>query len=232
MFSMKLLVATRADSNIKAMTDITHPLIQSYCKKIGADFKVLAQDSECKEGKRKNHYRITAIKELLEEYDRVLSIDSDVVINKTCPDIFKETPEDCIGTIFEDKGSRAAARHSRISKIQGVYGDVGWRTGYINTGVFVVSKNHKNIFNSINDSFWLGEGEDDVHIGFNIHKLNLKIHELSFKWNHMTMFSEGWNNCADRFSSFIIHYAGQGKFNQNSRLSQIKFDKEKIWGVS
>ena len=31
-----------------------------------------------------------------------------------------------------------------------------------------------------------------------IHKLGYDIHELEYKWNHMTMFSEDWNNNANK----------------------------------
>jgi lipopolysaccharide biosynthesis glycosyltransferase len=227
---MQFLVVTRADDNIREMTNITHPIIKNYCIKIGADFRILNQESECKEGKRKNHYRITEIRNLLEKYDRVLCLDSDIIINKNCPNIFDEVPYNRIGTIFEDKGSRTHARRYRMGEIQDRFGDVNWNSGYINTGVFVVSKIHKDIFLPINNEFWMKEGEDDVHIGYNIHKFEFKIFELNFKWNHMTMFSEGWNNHANRFGSYIIHYAGSGLFNSRDRMEQILSDKRYIWG--
>jgi hypothetical protein len=50
------------------------------------------------------------------------------------------------------------------------------------------------------------------------------------KWNHMTMFSEPWNGNANRFDSYIIHYAGKGVFDKTSRMEQIKSDKDIIYG--
>ena len=46
----------------------------------------------------------------------------------------------------------------------------------------------------------------------------------------MTMFSESWNNFANRFDSNIIHYAGVGIFDGgcSNRIDQIKKDLEKI----
>ena len=43
---MKKLIVTRADDNIKEMTNITFPLIEEYAKKCGADFKVLSHTPE------------------------------------------------------------------------------------------------------------------------------------------------------------------------------------------
>ena len=63
-------------------------------------------------------------------------------------------------------------------------------------------------------------------------KNNYKFYELSYKWNHMTMFSEKWNKKADRFDSCIIHYAGGGRFERGvkDRLQQIKKDIKRAYG--
>ncbi len=67
---------------------------------------------------------------------------------------------------------------------------------------------------------------------YNIHKYNYKVQELDYRWNHMTMFSEPWNNKADRFKSHIIHYGGRGIFDSHvdTRNNQIKADYEEIYG--
>jgi len=225
---MKYLVATRADSHIDEITEITHPIIKKFCNIWGADFVVLCGESVCERGERRNHYRIMDLWGLFESYDRILSLDSDIIINRNCPNIFEEVPIDCIGTVFEDRGTRRLARYKRILSIQDKHGDVGWRDGYINTGVFLSSKQHRNIYTSINGDYWLGEGEDDVHIGYKIRKEGYKIKELDYRWNHMTMFSEGWNNYRDRFDSYIIHYAGSGKFDEKDRMSQIMSDATRL----
>ena len=118
-------------------------------------------------------------------------------------------------------------RHERIRKVQNKFGDVGWTEGYINTGVFLVSKPHKKIFEKINGEYWTDRGYDDVHLGYQIHKNNFSIHELPYQFNHMTMFSEPWNGSPSRFDSYIIHYAGAGIFNSNmyNREQQIKNDR-------
>ena len=102
--------------------------------------------------------------------------------------------------------------------------------GYTNAGTFVVSKQHKNIFTPHNGEYWLDWGSADLHLSYNIHKYGHKIYELDFKWNHMTLFSEPWNNNADRFQSYIIHYAGGGLFDEGmiSRKHQMESDLKKL----
>ena len=230
---MKLLVVTRADDKIKEMTDITLPSITEYAKKIGADFKILSHKPLLMTEDNRPHYRILEVENLLDEYDRVLCIDCDMIVNKNCPNIFDIVPEDKIGTIYEDKGTRRGNRLQKIKDIQKKWGDVGWKDGYTNAGTFVLSKKHKDIFKPHNGEYWTEWGSVDVHFSYNIHKYNMKVHELDFKWNHMTMFSEPWNNNADRFDSYIIHYAGVGIYDKEknkTRIEQIKNDFKYIYG--
>jgi len=64
-------------------------------------------------------------KDLLGFYDRVLSIDSDIIINKDCKNPFTVIPEDMIGSVYEDVGSRQKARRKVIRDIQDRFGNIG-----------------------------------------------------------------------------------------------------------
>jgi len=225
---MKLLVTTRADKNIKKMTDLTHPIIKKFAKMWNADFLILDHDADCDIPMGKIHYRIMKFYDLLTEYDRIIHFDSDIVINKTCPNLFKLVPYNMIGTIFEDKGSRLENRKERIKYVQSAWGDIGWRRGYINTGVFVVSKLHREIFRKINDKYWILKGFDDVHLGYQIYSLGLKIFELDYRFNHMSVFSESWNGNLSRFNSYIIHYAGKAKFPDKGNRTRVELMKDDI----
>lgn len=227
---MKRAVITRADDNIKEMTNITLPIMRKYVESMGCDFIILDHKPPFLTLDHKPHYRILKVYDLLEEYDRILCLDADMLINKNCPNVFDEVPENMIGAIYEDKGSRMYDRHYKIQNVQRAWGNVSWTTGYTNSGTLVLSKQHRDVFLSHNGQYWLDEGSGDIHISYNIHKYGFKLHELSYKWNHMTMFSESWMN-ANRFKSYIIHYAGGGIFDSDvkSRLEQIKKDYNIIY---
>jgi len=209
-------IFTRADENIKEMTDITHPILKRYAKKCDADFIISKEDD-----KYHPHYRILQLYDLFKEYDRILCLDSDILILKSCPDIFNLVPVHQIASIYEDKGSRKKDRRNRIWKIQNERKDVGWREGYINSGVILFSRMHRDIFKK--ENLYLSLGYDDVLLGYRIHKNNYTIYELPYKFNHMSMFSEEWNN-ASKFESCIIHYAGNGFYRQIDRTEQIRQD--------
>ena len=226
--SKKLAIVTRADENIREMTDLTLPFMLKYADKCGADFIILADDAPFLTEDNKPHYRILEIEKLFDKYDRILNLDADMIVTPDCPNIFEVVPEDMIGSIYEDKGSRQPDRRSKIWGIQNVWGDVGWREGYTNAGTFLMSKMHRDIFKPHGDEYWLAWGSADLHLSYNIHKYNFKVHELEYKWNHMTMFNEPWMGSPNRFESHIIHYAGGGVFDNGvgSRLEQIRKDIE------
>lgn len=245
----KIAVVTRSDDVVKEWSDFTHPLFREYAERCNADFLVISGEPPFWDHDNQPHYRLLMIYNLLEKYDRILHLDTDMLINKNCPNIFDEVPEDMIGIIYEDVGNRAHDRRNKIQLIQQMWGDVGWTQNYTNAGTFVLSKQHKDIFLPHNNNFWTGPGTADLHMSYNIHKYGFKVKELSFKWNHMTMFSEEWNDNADRFESYIIHYAGRGVFDehdiskealyrhktdtdrQSCKVEQAKLDYKKIYGV-
>lgn len=219
---MRLAVVTHADAKVGEMSGLTHQFIAEYAAGCGAELVNI--DHECV---MPHAYRIMAFKEMLGTYDRILNLDSDILVMRDCPNIFDEVPEDCVGTVFEDVGSRRDNRRGRIISIQDKFGDVGWREGYINSGVLLVSSMHREMFSEIDGQLWMEYGYDDVHLGYQMRRLGLKVHELDYRWNHMTMFSEDWNGRADRGKSYIIHYAGSGLFDRRTKIDQIKADIER-----
>ena len=230
---MKLLMVTRDDDSYAPISGLTNPIIKRFAEKWGADLFNVDTDADSPTKLGKIHYRTMAIYDLLDEYDRVMSIDSDVIINKNCPNLFELVPEDIIGVTTEDKGSRLKDRRRRIQRVQAAWGDVKWRTGYINIGVFLVSRSHKEIFRKFKGQYWEDTGYTDVHFGYQIHRLGFKIFELHWHFNHTSIFSEPWNGSPSRFDSHIIHYAGHGAFpdkGKRSRVQLIRDDIKKIYG--
>lgn len=230
---MPVAVTVRADENISGYTEFTLPIIKKYAEKIGADFILLNQPPPFmtkEEGREYPHYRILECKSLLDNYERIINLDADILILPSCPNLLEVVPPNCVGSIFEDKGTRQVDRQSRIIGIQREFDYICWESGYINTGVFVFSRMHKLMFSPVNGKYWTSWGSDDLHFGYQINRLCFPHYELPYQFNHMTMFSEEWNGFANRFNSYIIHYAGNGVFDKDrpSRIDQIKRDYERI----
>jgi hypothetical protein len=229
---MKLLITTRADSKVKGWAALTHPIFKDYAKKVGADFMLLDETLNCEVaaagcGDGLWHFRIMEHYNLHEEYDRIIQFDGDTLITPSCPNLFEYVPYDHIGTVYEDVGNRRPLRRDWMRRAQQLFGEIEWTSGYINTGVFVTSKCHRDIFQPINGNFYTDHGTDDVHIGYQIKKNNYKVFPLPYQFNHMTMFSEPWNGSPSRFNSHIIHYADRGVFDEQN-ISQEALDKHRM----
>lgn len=230
---MKLLMATCADES-QQHAKHTLPIHRMYARRWGADFKVLDDQYYNKLGFAMWNYRTIVFRELLEEYERIFYLDSDIVINKTCPNIFDAVPYDTVGLVLEDKGSRLENRRRRIALVKAHFGgNDHWVTGFPNGGLYVVSKTHREIFTKINGQLWNGPGYDGNHYMYQIMKQAHKYVDLGYKWNHMSMFSEPWNGGLSRFDSYILHYAGGGKFPDRDNRSvpqMIEDDIRRIYG--
>jgi lipopolysaccharide biosynthesis glycosyltransferase len=200
------------------MTDITHPIIKEYAKKCDADFRIISKNKGIHP-----HYRILQLYDLFKEYDRILCIDSDTLILKSCPDIFKIVEPQYIASIYEDKGSRQEDRINRIKKIQNERGSVNWKSGYINSGIILFSRMHRDLFNITEDELYLDLGYDDVLLKYRAEKMGYKFYELSCEFNFMSMFIEPPFN-KKKSDAYILHFAGRGFHPQINRTEQIKQD--------
>lgn len=211
------LIITRADKNIQKLSDLTHPFIKRYADKCGADFMVLDHETDCP-GDGRWHFRILKCHDLFDKYDRILSIDTDAIVKYDCLNVFDVVPFNMIGTVFEDVGTREKDRRERILEIQKIFGDIGWRRGYINTGFFLTSSCHRDIFTKINDRYYEGWGSDDLHLMYNIRRMCFNIYQLPWKFNGMSMFFEDWNVGAREEDAYVLHFAG----GQEEKLTKIR----------
>ncbi len=198
-----------------------------YCEKFDLDLIVLDQLKYNLTGNAKYQYLILekfqSYDFLNGKYDRLLKVDTDMMITSFAPNIFDVVSEDSIGVVYEDVGSRKKRRLHEIKMAQKSFGNIGWENGYFNAGMMVMSQQHnkanfldKKILSHIkNEQFDYGVREQNI-INWKVKDLNYKIQSLDYRWNHMFMFDEiNFTNLKlgslfkDKVkNSFIIHYAG------------------------
>ena len=219
--SNPLAVVTRAKDDYD-LAPLTQPLLDAYAERCGADFIVINEE-RIKAGDYS--YEILQCQELFDTYERILSLDSDMIVTPECPDLFKLVPQDCVGTVCEDKYARRNDRRGWMRKAQEAWGDIQWTRGYINTGVFLCSRMHREIFDRKGRPLWMDFGFDDVFLGYRIREQGFKVFELPYEFNHMSMFSEIGSNW---LKSHIIHYAGRGFYRRMTRVQQIQRDLQTL----
>jgi len=169
------------------------------------------------------------IYDLFENYDRVLRLDHDIIINPNAPDYF--LLNDDYLYVTEEVG-----RTNEINQIKSDLGSVNsWNDFYFNGGVILASKKHKEIFNieDINFDLDLGLLKEQNVLNWKVNNLGVKVKDLGSSFNFFAgayidgVRSNDFDNDQLRRAAHFIHYAGQ-----KNRLAGIKrdvafyFDKE------
>jgi ADP-heptose:LPS heptosyltransferase len=167
------------------------------------------------------HLQKFQIKELLDKYDRILYVDSDILIHPDCPDIFDMVPEDCVGAVPDCHNGKWGNinRFNEIVAVQDKLANVNWQSGYFNSGVIVLSKQHKYLFSNpelrakFNSQF-----NDQTLINYNLFKNKYKFFSLDVRFNGMEIngFSSRIEN-SNKTNAFIMHFAHEG-----DRVVQMK----------
>lgn len=229
---MKNVIVTLCiGTDAEAWIPWTHPPMKLYAEKVGADFIHINQ--------RKVNCNLTQIVnpilfekyqlyDILETYDRALYIDSDVLITPHAPNIFDIVPEDKIGGVYEDFGMDKVDRQTKIKLVQERLGNVNWKRGFMNSGVFVVSKIHRDAFKLIWEYGCLDEKYEQTNTNWYFHKMGYKIKPLNYKWNYMGIMRTYYGT--DPRKAYFIHYAGGGIYNWIPRLDQVKADYDFFYG--
>ena len=198
-------------SNVVFTVNIKNPENPGRCRpyELSIDsWKVWAEKNNCevfildqwvydKEVMNPNWHKLLVF-DLLEnsgiDYDQVLIVDSDTFIHPDAPNIFDET-DNKFCAVHND-GSYDWVLRSMETYSKFVFEDYmfDW-SEYFNSGVMVVNKEHKSLFKDIL-TFYLtnqelvtglqknfGVGTDQPMINFFVHKNNIDLKLLPYKWN-------------------------------------------------
>lgn len=206
----KAIVTIAIGRKYEEIAALTHPTIKNYAERIGADFICRAESDGFP-----HWQKFKIVFDLFKQYDRILYVDTDLIIRGDCPDLFEVIPEDKFG-VFEE--GRHASRAEYINAgIQMYQMPFDWEGKYYNTGVMVLSRYHREIFKDPPESakhpqrFVLGSmaytflGEQ-TYLNIIMQKMETEIEELDYRFNRMTLMDEPTGE--PRHASYIVHYAG------------------------
>jgi len=207
--------------------------LEYFCDKYKCGLEIIESSKYKIEGFDGYNYAIlekNQIFDLFDRYDRILRVDTDVLINPFCPNVFDIVPREKIGAVFEDVGSRENNRRRHIQEAQKILGMIDWDSGYFNSGVIIVSKEHRDLFKLTDKVIQtivheMSGAKEQTLLNYRVRKYGYEVHELDFRFNHTRIFSEPWNGSPSRLDSFIIHYAG----HQKSKQRLIKKDFKQLF---
>jgi hypothetical protein len=193
------IVTLNIGEKYSAIAELTHPTIKKYAEKIGADFIIIDKQEISKTTPQWEKYRLYF---LLNTYDRIIYLDTDLLIRDDCPNLFDIIPEDRIG-LFDE--SRFTDRKGLVKSMAESFGkDIKSYSKYYNTGVMVLSRQHKFLFVKPEDE--TNNFYEQTYFNYSLAIQKTRVKELDYKFNRMTCLDSFLG--ISRLDSFIIHYAG------------------------
>lgn len=203
------------------------PSVKVYCKKYNIDLKVISTpfyNIPYSFDYNYNTFEKNQVYHHIEGYDRILRLDSDIIINPNAPNFFELDPNNIYVT-YEDVGPRKIERRFEIERLKVSLGNIqNWDEGYFNSGVILFSQRHKEIFNlNLQDlKKDLGPFKEQSYLNWKVKSLGFELVNLGKDFNHIRSFEEDWSN-SNRLHANIIHYAGPQHSKEKKMSEDFKF---------
>jgi hypothetical protein len=198
---MNLVLTISIGDIYTQMSQLTHPSIEQYARRIGADYLCIDKKQISETSPHWEKFQITS---LLDKYDRILYLDTDLIVRDDCDNLFEIVPEDCLGVFNEAPFvDRSLELMIDICKKYNITLP-DWNGRYYNSGVMVISKVHKKLFEKPeveHFSFY-----EQSYLNMMIAHLDIKVFTLKYIYNRMTCMDQFTGE--ERHASQIIHYAG------------------------
>lgn len=211
---MNAIITVTIGKKYERIAAVTHPTLRSYADKIGAEFIIINNKTE---EDIVPHFAKLQCQELLMKYDRIIFMDTDIIVRADCPNLFEVVPPEKVGIFMEGqfiprrKMDLEMASRTYSTPILGIKSPEDWKGEYYNSGVMVVSRCHRTIFTPPDfDKMRKVEGAWDYGeqgwINLQLINGSVPIHRLSHRFNRMSVMDEITGE--HRLMSFVIHYAG------------------------
>ena len=214
---------------------VSHEIFRAYAEKHQLAFEVISEPKFRIQPnwfrKRRVWYHIEKFQlfEALERYNRVLFLDSDILLDVDCPNLFEQVPEGSLGCVYDDRGAEAWKRKAeleRISRKLGKFEVEGYR--YFNSGVMVLDSSLKSLFRMDRKAFIRGRWPEQTLLNYRVLKEGVPVHELDDQFNFLPNMDD-WERPEKRHAAKIVHYASQ---EAKSRMQEDLHEKLSGWGLS
>ena len=199
---MKTLVLTIAvGPEYSRIAQLTHPSLRAYATKIGADFRAITTPALAQ---TTPHWEKFQLADLLDTYDRILYLDTDVLVHADCENLFEVVPDDRLGMFNE--APFADRSHELLIECCRQYGTTlpNWDGKYYNSGVMVISRRHQALFRKPDREVFSYYEQTYLNMQIALHRV--PMFELTHRYNRMTLMDRVIGE--HRSASRLIHYAG------------------------
>lgn len=181
----------------------SYPTFEAYAIKCGANFYAQRYlTTECAA-----YSKLELISRLLKDYDRVLFVDTDILIRHDAPNLFDLVPPSQFAAFNEAHlfPERADAK-ALWAKDAGVAPSKAWLKNreYFNTGVMLVSKEHAPIFELPETQ--INNFGEQTYLNYKIFESGVATFQLPHRFNRLLVTLRQSGEPLD--DSFFVHFAG------------------------
>lgn len=200
---MNLVLTIAIGDYYQELAKVTHPTLKDYSAKIQADFLSL---DNVDISNTTPHWEKFIIYDLLKAYDRIIYLDTDLVVRSFTPNLFDIVPIEQLG-MWNEAQCLHRPRHLLVTEALKYGIDIsGCDHKFYNSGVMVISKEHQEVFKK--PTVELGDINsyyEQMYINIMIKKLNINMFDLSYHCNRIDYID---TLVANKEESYIIHKAG------------------------
>lgn len=208
----------------KAIWERVEPYFIAYADKCEAELIVMSEGDV-----PTAHWLKFGMYDLLhKQFDRIAFIDADILIRPDTPSLFDIVPEDQFGIFNEGFYTPRSMCIHEVKKVYNVELPNWNGADYYNTGVMVVSRQHRHIFKvngeikNLRNAF----GEQ-TYLNMRIMQSGVKVFPLHFDFNRMNILDRLTG--MTRLNSYLVHYAGfDFQFGEGAVLKALDRDIE-LW---
>ncbi len=189
--------------------------IEAYCEAYGHDLVVDLDPIINVHGDgsyRWGNFEKLACVRYLDRYERILRLDTDIIIRPDTPDIFPLVAEGTVGGVQENVGGRWVNRGLQMQRAM-AFNPINWDGVYINSGVVVIDRSMRELF-TVPDKRMLrklGQFKEQTWLNYLIAKYNVPKTVLGREWNGLSMFKA-------QDIAWFIHLAGR----QDTKLESMR----------
>jgi hypothetical protein len=186
--------------------------MKDYARRVGADFYVI--DRRLGSAERPPHFEKLQARYLLDVYDRVLFLDTDIAVQRNAPDVFEAVPPGEFGG-YDELGRVGRAYDAKTTLWEWLIFRAACPAAvrfyhpadvYLNAGVMVFDRSHRSLFRDPPRGCWSFLFPEQTYINFLIRCEGTKIARLSPRFNYMAGYMG--NPVPARFPVYFYHVIG------------------------
>jgi len=186
---------------------LTLPLLERYARRVGAELVVARGPFPGRDACR---LRKLDVGPLLERHDRVLYVDGDVAVRPDAPDVFALVPAARVGGTLEGP-PLFRSRHDPLRRACAHYGapDPGPRDAWLNTGLIVVSRAHRELFAPVTELARFGAGwSDQALLNARLVAHGFEPYDLGPAFNYLGSLARRARRPFEPYDAYFFHATG------------------------